>query len=164
MKRMLLSFLLLIGCTTTTYKLDKKYRPLTEIVETSKYNITTDLSTLGTQCFTNNLSEFLKNVPPGSADFNALLLHEQYHALRQQEVGLNTWNKRYNDDFRFRRSEELGGYRIQIFALLDAGIKVDVKYYGDVLANNPAYRMIEQSDAEKWVQQTINEWAASKNK
>jgi len=116
------SCLFFSGCAAD-FKLDKKWRPLRQIVERPGYGGgDTWLTTLGNTVYTSNLDKWLKKHPVDSAGFLSSLHHERTHSIRQYKIGIITFVLKYltNQEFRWKE-EQLGWY---------VGLKMRVKHGG----------------------------------
>ncbi len=122
MTRFLLVFVLaLTGCQT--YDLGPEWSPLNQIVERPSLPFAGDgaSSTVGTKVYVVDLDGWLKDFPPGSVEFEAILQHEQVHARRQfryqglpGELAKTAWIARFVSDRKFMWEEERLGWFMEI--------------------------------------------------
>lgn len=151
------AILLLAGCTSP-HALDERWRPLVEIVERPDLLVGGRVTTIGTRVYVPSLSEFLKKRPPGSVEFEALMLHEREHAIRQLEMGLGPWLARYLNDVAFMRREEQVGWYQELTHLRRFGVTVYPRVEAKALAGyaNLAGSMIGYAEALAWIEDVLD--------
>lgn len=151
------SLLLLAGCASP-HALDERWRPLVEVVERPDLLVSdATATTLGTRVYVADLDAFLERFPPGSAEQEALLLHEREHAVRQLDAGLGPWLARYLNDRAFMWREEQVGWFLQLKHLQAAGRPLFPQVIARTLANyrNIDGRMVSEAKALAWVQAVL---------
>lgn len=165
MKRVLIALLLLAGCQT--YSLDSKWEPLTELVERPSLPFVGDdtLTTRGSHVYLTDLDGFLRDIPPDSDQFAALMLHEQLHAQRQfrykglpGELALYSWIGRYLTDAKFRWQEESLAWELEIRHYVKTGLwqgEASVESVARTLSGGYVINgepMVSYQDAKLWVE------------
>lgn len=91
--------------------------------------------------------------------FEAVLLHEQVHSVRQLDHGVTSWIAKYLTDAEFMWDEESRAWYIELRHLWARGLQVDV---GGVARNLHRYRtifgegMIDYEEATAWVQAVLD--------
>ncbi|MCO5167887.1 MAG: hypothetical protein M9894_16205 [Planctomycetes bacterium] len=120
------------GCGARQIELEERWRPLEAVVEARvPWAEDTTTVTLGTRCYTADLGWWEIAYPEGPHR-DALLLHEQEHAVRQAVAG-RTWYARYlADPAPEHYAEVLAGYRL------------------------PGGRMVSYEDALAWVRDVLS--------
>lgn len=140
----LFALLPLAGCSAPRLTLEPRWAPLTEIIErpapAGVALSTRAIATVGHQVLVHDLADFVRRHPPGSARLEALLLHEQEHASRQEAAGLGLWLARYVSDRAFMWAEEQRGWALELQALRAAGLRRDPREVAAVLTG---YRNLE---------------------
>lgn len=88
-------------------------------------------------------------------DQESLLLHEQHHAITQQDLGLRMYFVRYDNDndLGFRAEEERAGWSLYIRNVVAHGGKIDVDATAKVFAN--VYKIGTFESAVEWVRGEI---------
>jgi len=124
MKKLFL-LLFLSGCFSSPKSLDLDIRwlPLKRIVECPKIRAEGVYCTQGHTIYTHSLEEFLSL---GIIHQEALLAHEQIHAVHQSAMGVEIFKKKYAENAAFRKSEETAAWTAQIIYIELHGLKVDV--------------------------------------
>ena len=151
MRFILLLLLLMGGCSSTTYKLGTEWAPLEQIVEGDLPFVSdTAVTTIGKNLYTVDLDELLKETPPGSVEFHALMLHEQEHSKRQIATGVTPWIFNYliNDEFKWE--EEKAGWGLQIKYLKSVGRAKSPEHYARVLSSSGYGNMVSYEEALAW--------------
>lgn len=152
----LLALALAVGCARHTHKLDGRWEPLHEVAEAGDELIAPGVTTtVGHSCFVADLDSWLLRHPPGTIEYDAVLLHEQIHSRRQldYELGLAAWLARYLADPEFRWEEEKLGYEAAITHLVQNGRQVNTEHLALILNKNYDFngRMVSYADALEWV-------------
>ncbi len=140
------------------FELDARWRPLERIQERLALpGMSSTATTISPVLYVEDLPAFLRRTPPGTPTFEALLLHEQLHAKRQEATGVDPWVKRYLSDTAFMWEEEQRGWCLQIQALQRAGLRLDVKAIARSLATyrNITGYMVSEAEAETWAQSVV---------
>jgi hypothetical protein len=147
--------LFLVGCAGDRYALGPEWAPLEEIAELDLPLVPDSaITTIGKRCLVADLDEFLGDHPPGSADFDAIMLHEQAHAVRQRERGLTAWLAAYLADRDFAWAEEQVGWAIELQHLRARGALTNPpEYYASILARyrNARGQLVSYEAALEWV-------------
>lgn len=153
----LLTMITTSGCATKVHPVEERFRPLERIKE-SVLRPGTGITTIGRTARVNDLDDWLAKHPPGGPRYDALLLHEREHTLRQEAYGLNAWLSRYMTDLDFMWAEEARGWYIQLMEYRRRGLRVNVSGVAKILAGyrNFAGRMISEEDALKWIQDVLS--------
>lgn len=127
---------LLVGCgSSERLELEARWRPLEQIVEADLPLVPdTAITTIGARCYVVDLDEFLREHPPGSVEFDAIMLHEQVHARRQEDEGLGEWLARYLADQDFAWAEEQAGWAIELRHRRARGALEPAEHYAAILA------------------------------
>jgi hypothetical protein len=161
MRRLLVLLVFLLcftGCLTgRTFELDPKWKPLVSVEEaTDKIMPPQTTTTIGEHCYVSDLAQWLKDYPPGSIQQEALLRHEQLHAIRQLSypLGIETWLLKYISEPSFRWEEEKLGYEQEITWLVQHGVYVYPPLWASYMSNNYS-SMVSFEDAQAWVEATI---------
>jgi hypothetical protein len=157
----LLILLSLLGCSNLEHlDLDPKWAPLDEIHERpDMLGFSSTTTTIGHTVYVADLDRWLLEHPVGSPLFDAVLLHEQVHAVRQLEHGVSFWIARYLTDAEFMWDEEQRGWYVELRHLRYRGLQVDV---GGVARNLHHYenllgqQMVSYEDAVVWVQAVLD--------
>lgn len=156
----LLLLVLLVGCGGPTYKLEDRWSPLKEVVENPDLAKTGMTMTLGSTCRVWNLKEWLEDYQPGTVEYEALLMHEREHAVRQFAFpgGEYAWAALYGMDKDFRWQEEQVGWGKELTHLIHNGRMINAEAVAWIL--NRDYdgvtgHMVSFEDALKWTQATI---------
>lgn len=86
---------------------------------------------------------------------NALLTHEQVHALHQREMGSVDFARRYANDLAFRLQEEQAGWRAQIVYLVRHGREKDIDpaFIASVFVRQ--YRVSTEERVIAWVNSEV---------
>ncbi len=141
------------------HRVDPRYAPVEAIVErpTLPGLSSTVATTIGTKVYVADLDGWLKRHPPGSATYDAVLLHEQVHARRQLAAGVDPWVQRYLHDRAFMWDEEQRGWYVQLQHLRQQGLGIDVQA---VARNLSKYRnltgpMVSYDDALAWTEAVL---------
>lgn len=142
---------MLTGCSAGSLRLDKRWLPLTHIVERNLPFIPDNVvTTIGTTAYISNLDEFLENNQPGSPRFESLMLHEQIHSIRQLNYGIIIWIINYMIYPSFRWEEERLGWEADIRFTKRHGIAKKDEQYALILSEFYG-NMITYDRALKWV-------------
>lgn len=145
---------LLIGCTSnifTSVELEHRWSPLKKIVEADLPFVSdTATTTIGTTVYVSDLNHWLQQHPLNSAEFDALMLHEKEHAIRQLKYGLTPWITRYLTDKNFAWEEEKIGWKIQIEHLKQMGRAKSPEFYAIILSTK-YNNIISYIDALTWI-------------
>lgn len=148
----------LSGCART-HQLDERWRPLLEVVERPDLPLLspTATSTIGRRIYVVNLDEWLQRFPPGSVQYDALLLHEQEHARRELRMGVDRFLARYFHDPAFQWQEEQRGWYLQIRHLVRNGQSVDARVAATILSQYRNFQgpMVSFDDALAWVRAVL---------
>lgn len=161
MRLLILTLLLLLplGCSSYDHmSLDPKWEPLEEIRERPDMLGNESMATtIGHTLYVEDLDKWLLLRPVGSGRFNAILLHEQLHAVRQLDTGVTAWVARYATDTDFMWEEEQRGWYLQLKELQRRGLQVDVGGTARTLHNyrNLIGRMVHYEDAAQWVNDVL---------
>lgn len=153
-----LLLLALAGCSARTLALDERWRPLAEVVERPDLLISNGVATtLGARLYVADLRAFQARFPAGSVEREALLLHEQLHALRQQEAGLGPWLARYLRDGDFMWREEQLGWFLQLRHLQAHGRSLAPAAIAALLAGyrNLTGPMVAPLEGLAWVEEVL---------
>lgn len=147
----LVACLALFGCKT--HDLNDKWEPLKKIVQRGGSDRI--LTTTSPVVWVADLDGFLERNPEGQSRFNSFMLHEQWHGIRQEKLGVFKFIKKYLTDREFRWEEEKAGWWLQIELRLKHGpplysqsVKKSLKGYQPSLADD------EEIDA--WVDSVYN--------
>ncbi len=158
MRTLIVSALLIFFTGCNTFQLDEKWEPLVEMVERPALKngdgITT---TVGTRIYRADIDSYLEKNPPGSAQFDSLLYHEQIHSKRQLHTGLAVWLSRYGTDTAFMWKEEQLGYYAQIINLRKRGLTINIEGIARALSGYKNFRgaMVSYEDAIVWVRDVV---------
>tara|TARA_B100000965_G_scaffold80110_1_gene63832 strand:+ start:214 stop:726 length:513 start_codon:yes stop_codon:yes gene_type:complete len=148
---------LVAGCQSP-FALEERWRPLVEIAERPDL-VPSDpvATTLGTRVYVSDLDGFFQAFSPESPEFEALLLHEREHALRQRDAGLGPWLTRYLSDRAFMWREEQAGWFLQLRRLQAAGRPLVPRAIARALAGyrNLTGRMVSEQEALDWVRAVL---------
>lgn len=161
MRHLILAALLLlpVGCSSyDTFDLDPKWEPLEQISERpDMLGSDTQATTIGHTVYVEDLDKWLLERPVGSPRFDAILLHEQVHSVRQLDAGVTVWLAQYLTDTDFMWEEERIGWYEQLRELQRRGARVDVGGVARTLHNyrNLRGRMVSYQDALQWVNDVI---------
>jgi hypothetical protein len=123
-RSLLLVLIALLSCAPNPlnhYVLDSRWYPLQWIQRADWVEpdvVRTSIPIL----YTRSIEDFLAQP---DIERNALLLHEQHHAQKQLEYGLNYFNYLYTNDYGFRANEERAGWSLQIRYIIHKGGTVD---------------------------------------
>jgi len=150
------------GCVGPSYNLEARWAPLVRVKQTTDKLLTDKTTTtIGDPCFCNDLKQWLQDYPPGSVEFEALLQHEQQHAIRQGSFDgpAELWIAKYIAEPAFRWQEEQIGWAKEITHLVLNGRHVIPEEVALWLSDNyvdPLGRqMVTYSNALVWVKATI---------
>lgn len=149
---------LVAGCGTGTHALDPRWRPLELVVERPPLLLREGATTtLGSRVYVADLDAWLERHPDGSVEQEALLLHEREHAVRQLDLGLGPWLRRYLNDRRFMWAEEQRGHFLELRHLQRAGRPVVAAQVALRLSRyrNLQGRMVSFAEALAWVQAVL---------
>lgn len=153
--------LLLAGCASVDrLELDARWLPLEELREGDvPFVPDTAATTIGAAVYVGDLEDFLARHPAGSPELEAVLAHEQVHAQRQLEDGVEAWLVRYVVDRDFARDEELLGWRVQILHERATGRGRTAEFYAGALARyrNGDGRLISYADALAFARGVLTE-------
>jgi hypothetical protein len=139
------------GCTGHVLKLDQRFAPLTEIRESSAIPDGM-VTTVYTEVLTKDLAELLGAYPQGSVELEALLRHEQLHAVH--EFADPTFFPRYAASRDFRWNEEKAGWSKEIAYLREHGKAIDTEQIAEVLATR-YQNMVSREEARAWLQEQL---------
>lgn len=162
MKKYSLAMLLVLAGGCNTHNLEKRWLPLEQLVERPGVPFVGDgvLTTTGPTVWVKDLEEFLKEWPPGSVNFEAVMLHEQAHAVRQGDLpGRLSWEASYLTDSSFRWKEEKIGWWFEIRHQVENGQEVYVANLAGTLSDK--YKtpngtgMVEYEEAVEWINEVI---------
>lgn len=144
------------GCATKVHQLPERFLPL-ERVKESFLRPGTGVTTVGTTARVNDLDDWLEKHPPNGPRYDAILLHEREHSLRQLNYGLNAWLGRYLTDTEFMLLEEQIGWYIQIQEYRRRGVMFTPEGIARVMSKyrNFAGPMIDYEDALTWVRDVL---------
>ena len=88
-----------------------------------------------------------KELPPD------ILVHEEYHNNRQKKYGPEKWIKKYLNDDKFRLSEEISAYRVQIKSikikefqeecLKECASNLSGPLYGEIINYKKAFNLLK---------------------
>ncbi len=147
---------LLPGCGGRSLELEARWRPLLEVKE-APFAPEGGAVTIGRTVYVQDLDELKAKEP---VRFDALMLHEQYHARSQKRVGLLKYSALYGTSAEFMAEEELPAWALQLEHLRGHGQAVDVlsvarslSGYKTVIGN---HRMISLGDAERFVRDVLS--------
>jgi hypothetical protein len=154
--------LVMVGCNGPSYKLEDRWLPLERIQQTTDKLIADNTTTtIGDTCFCNDLKQWLLDYPPGSVEFEAILLHERVHSTRQGSFAgkAEAWLADYVLNTKFRWEEEQLGWKEEITHLVQNGRYVNPQEVAIWLNKNYSGpvggRMVSFEVALAWVQATI---------
>lgn len=107
--------------------LEARWQPLLRIEERIALPgvSSTTATTISPVVYVGDLRTWLKQHPPGSPHFEAVMLHEQVHARRQVAAGVEAWVQRYAHDQAFMWAEEQRGWWVHVQHLQSCGFVVD---------------------------------------
>jgi hypothetical protein len=161
---LVLAVFLIGGCNGPVYKLEARWNPLVQVQQTTDRLITDHTTTtIGAVCFCNDLNQWLQDYPPGSVEYEAILMHERVHSIRQGSFDgqAEAWLAKYVAEPSFRWAEEQLGWAQEITHLVQNGRYVDPQEVATWLSQNytdPLGRpMVSEANALLWVQATIND-------
>ena len=159
----LITLFIMVGCNGPVYKLEDRWAPLVQVQQTTDKLIADHTTTtIGDTCFCNDLKQWLQDYPPGTVEYEALLLHEKQHSIRQGsfEGHAEAWLLKYAAEPSFRWAEEQIGWAQEITHLVQGGRNVIPEEVATWLSENysdPLGRpMVSYNDALVWVRDTIN--------
>lgn len=136
------------------HRVDPRFAPLEAVVERMTLPGFSDsaLTTIGTKVYVVDLERWLQRHPPGSATYDAVLLHEQVHAQRQLAAGVDPWIQRYVHDRAFMWDEEQRGWYVELRHLQARGLTVNREGVARSLSKykNLAGAMVSYDDALAW--------------
>lgn len=166
---------LLCGCASqpaklTKYELGPEWKPLKEIRNRGFTSgpigsllglaIASDstVTTVMPYIYVKDVDVFLKRRLPGSAQFTALLRHEQEHAKRQEARGLYSWiwNYLYNKEFALEE-EKIGWYH-ELIMYKNSNLPINVDGVAATLATyvNLTGRITTFEEAKAWIYSVLN--------
>lgn len=141
------------------HRVDPRFAPIEAIVERVPLPglSRTTATTVGTKVYVADLKGWLRRHPPGSALYDAVLLHEQVHARRQLAAGVDPWIERYLRDRAFMWDEEQRGWYVQLQHLRQQGLAIDAQAVARNLSKyrNLAGAMVSYDDALTWTQAVL---------
>lgn len=149
---LVLTSVLLAGCTGKVYLLEDKWAPLKNVKEMS---LTREgfVHTVTPTVYVKNLDEWLVTFPEGSVERDLLLTHERVHAYRQKKQGLASWLADYALDADFRWNEE----RLAVYAAMlrskELNYTMDLNWYAEFLSGSGYFYMISYEGALQWLQE-----------
>lgn len=121
MRVIVLSSVLLASCCPTILVLDPEWRPLREVRQDP--SVPPDvIHTRLDAAYTADVCAFSRI---DADERHAVLLHEQHHAVRQAEDGLDRFLRDYANSSTFRWAEESAGWRLQVQDYVRRGVKFD---------------------------------------
>ena len=149
--------------------LSSNWLPLTTLVERAALPFVSDgvVTTISPKLYVKDIALFNQRFPVGSLDREVIRVHEQNHALHQEEfidgstgitrsARMTSWISKYVGNSEFRWEVESQAFEAEIFFKLDNGLRVIPEEYAFLLSS-PTYRgMITYEDALEWVKQTIS--------
>jgi len=149
--------LLFSGCAATR-KVEPEYRPLKTMSERPWYASflggESTITTIGDTVYIGDLEAWLRERPPHSARYDAIMLHEMVHAQRQLKMGVSRYIRKYLTEQDFRWAEEQLGWYVQIKMYQHHGLRVIPQGIAKTLAGyNP--QLISYEKALKWVNDVI---------
>lgn len=159
MRLALPALVFIVGCSGGVHRLDPRWAPLVEVVERPSLILSDEASsTLGNRVYVADLDAWLRRYPDGSVEQEALLLHEQEHALRQQATGLGRWLGRYLNDRAFMWQEEQRGWALELRHLQRHGRPIVRVGIASALHGyrNLAGRMVGFAEALAWIDAVLN--------
>lgn len=153
---------LLASCASSAdrHELGPEWRPLEAVVDRPRLPFISDsaLTVLDSYVFTEDLEHFLAVHPPGSVQYEAILRHEQAHALRQRQSDSTAlWVMAYVNDADFKWHEEKIGWWFEIdWHIRNGAWTSDLrKSWAHALATRYktiyGERMISEYDALVWI-------------
>ena len=156
----LVALVLLVGCGGPSYKLEDRWSPLEQVVENPTVAPTGMTMTFGDTCRVWNLKEWLADYPPGSVEYEALLMHEQLHSQREFAFpgGPLAWGALYALDKSFKWKEEQLGWAKELTHLVQNGRMINVQEVAFILSRDYVDmngEMVSFADALKWAQDTV---------
>lgn len=101
--------------------------------------------------FTGDICDFTRR---SMWDQNGILMHERVHAKHQQEMGLDTFLRRFNDDPVFRLREEREAWSGQIRYLVRHGERVNPYYVASFFTD--VYQLGPAPEHVAWVASEIS--------
>ena len=156
---LLLLLLLPLGCANyESMDLDAKWEPLETIRERpDMLGSDSQATTIGHTMYVEDLDDWLAQRPVDGPRFDAILLHEQVHAVRQLDAGVTVWLSRYVTDTDFMWEEEQLGWYEQLRELRRRGQQINVPGVANTLRNykNLAGRMVSYAEAVGWVEDVL---------
>lgn len=152
---LLLGLLIAAGGCASEEQLEPRFAPLTRIVEVRELPLAAGrVSTIYTTLYTSDLAAIDSWFPAGSVQREALLLHEQAHAIRQAQESF--WLVKYVAEPSFRLAEEKIGWRLELLWLRDHGVPIVPWNWAESMATGYS-GMITHAEAEAWVDSVLNE-------
>jgi len=142
------------------YALPAKYAPLEAIVERPAIPglSSTAATTLSPYVYVVDLEDWLADHPVGTPVFDAVMLHEQVHARRQEAMGVDAWRSEYLMSREFMWAEEQLGWYVHIQRLKRASRGRIVE---EAIARNLSKyrnlrgRMVDYDAALAWVKDVV---------
>ena len=101
--------------------------------------------------YTNDLNDFANR---SWAEKHGLLLHEQYHAKREQYFGTVDYQRQYNNDLGFRALEEKTGWSLQLRSYKQNHVYVDVDLVANIFVKT--YKIMDYDRAVAWITNEYN--------
>lgn len=157
LRHLLLASILLIGCVTPErIDLDPKWRPLQYVEEDS--SMKDDWASANSyRVITRNPFKLMYLTEPVTRD--ALLSHEQVHAVEQVQMGESLWQRRYLSSGPFRTDAEKRGYDAQIKYIIKHGATFDVNDMANSITTGYNPRLwIDKPGAISWINSRIDHW------
>lgn len=139
------------GCSAPTeIQLDARFRPLVRVREASAPGLRPgQVMTLYTDVVTADLADLTSAYRPGSVEWDALMLHERQHSIREFEDP--SFLARYAASRGFRWQEEKIGWSAEIAHLRVHGRFVDVAWIAETLSRDYG-GMVGLEDARAWAE------------
>lgn len=157
----LCSLILLVGCNADSLELDDRWAPLELITERPDMLASADVvTTIGHTMYVEDLDRWLLTHPIDSPRFNATLLHERVHSVRQLDMGVTEWLARYVTDTDFMWDEESRGWYETLREWQRTRVQFSPEGVAQTLANyrNIAGPMISYQEALTWIRDVLNGW------
>lgn len=142
----------------TSYTLPNKYLPLKKIVQNPAKTFGPGAFTIAPIVYVRDLESFLKLNPPDSAQFHAIMKHEQVHGKRQARLGLPVYVAKYRSNPNFMWAEEKLGWYAELTAAANAGLDLPASDIAHILTKYRTLdgrRMVSLAVAEAWVNDVL---------
>ena len=154
-----LVLVLTVGCGSyKSIELDDKWAPLEQIHERpDMLGSATTATTIGHTVYVESINRWLADHPIDSPRFNATMLHEQLHSVRQLDTGVTAWIARYATDIDFMWAEEQLGWYLTLRELKRTGNQINVLGVATTLHGykNLLGHMVGTAEAITWVEDVL---------